>query len=119
MRKSVERRREAELRYRVHPHGLRRYRLVITLVVLFTAVTACMIGYLDWKERSDATAQKAEQVRQFALIDTRVKAALQKKIDDAKKAEADAKARAEADAEAQKATACRTSCRHDIIDSSV
>jgi membrane protein involved in colicin uptake len=64
-----------------------------------------MIGYLDWKERSDATAQKAEQVRQFALIDTRVKAALQKKIDDAKKAEADAKARAEADAEAQKATA--------------
>ena len=49
--------------------------------------------------------KKAEQVRQFALIDTRVKAALQKKIDDAKKAEADAKARAEADAEAQKATA--------------
>lgn len=106
MRKSVERRRQqASINVQKSAGFRRRHRLVISLVVVLVAACGTFIYLADQKQKSDTAAQKAAQVKAFALLDKQVKATLQKRIDDAKKAEAEAKAKAEAEMATQKAAA--------------
>ena len=77
--------------------GPPRFALTGSIVLAVAALCALLLSYADWKQLADTRAQQLEQTKQFAEIDRRVKVALQKKIDDAKKAEADAKATSDAD----------------------
>ncbi len=105
MRKSVERRKQAAETSRHTDHTKRRRIVFALILLLMVAGTALAITMMDWRQRQDTQALAAAQKAEFAEIDKRVAATIQKKIDDAKKAEAEAKARAEADAAAAKAKA--------------
>ncbi len=109
MRKSVEKRRKAS-RSPGKPAAKRaafwrRHLLSIVAILAATSLAACFIAYANWKQVTEARAAQEDQTKQFQAIDRQIKATLQKKLDDARKAEADAKAAAEAEAAARKVTA--------------
>lgn len=90
---------------RHEPGFLRRHLLLLLLLACLTALTVGFVAWTDWKQKNDAKSQAAAQVVQFAALDKQVKATIQKKIDDAKKAEAEARANAEALVATEKAKA--------------
>lgn len=104
MRKSVRRRQSVAQDKNSHSPRLRRL-LLIVLVLAIAALCALFLAYSDYSQRAQEKQTKAEQAREFAALDKRIKAALQKKIDDAKKAEAEAKAKSDEQTLARKAEA--------------
>ena len=105
MRKSVERR-EQQARSTVQKRGFFwRHLLIFIMIPVLLLLDAGLLWYMHTKEASDSKAQAQAHAERIAAIDKDVKAKLQKKIDDAKKAEAEAKAKAEADEAARKAAA--------------
>ena len=79
-----------------------RIPLVVILVVLVTSAWS-FIAYADRQQRDAATRAVVTGRELAARIDAQVKATLQKRIDDARKAEAEAKANAAAEAAARAA----------------
>lgn len=84
---------------------LRRRIISIVVVLLTVLATVTFITVTDHQQRKEAEDHETAQRKEFAAIDARVKAVRQKKIDDARRAEAEAKARADADAAVAKAQA--------------
>ncbi len=86
-------------RYRHHSQSTqhswlrRRVPLAVLLVVLPLA-TWGIIAYMNTQQQNQAVKLLADQKVAFARIDAQVKATLQKRIDDARKAEAEARATA-------------------------
>ena len=111
MRKSVERKQKEQLALASpaqHQHRrLKRLLLWLTIPIVGTAC-ALFLVYSDSHERAAATQAEKDQQALFAKIDKQVADAKQKKIDDAKAAEAAAKAKAEQEAAEAKARAAAT-----------
>lgn len=72
-----------------------RRRIPLVLLLILLPLTAWgFISYADTQQRAVAAKAEADQKIAFARIDAQVKATLQKRIDDARRAEAEAKAKA-------------------------
>ncbi len=106
MRKSVERRRsEMSTQDGKTTSFWRRHRFMILVLLLAISCAGLFLSYSNWKQITDAKALAARTAEANAELDKRVKAAVQKKIDDARRAEAEAKANAERAAAERKAQA--------------
>lgn len=81
-----------------------RHLVVLLIISSLTAGSLAFLAYSNWSQRESARIAHTKQQEEAAQIDQRVKATIQKKINDAKKAEAAAKAKAEAEALAQAPT---------------
>ena len=120
MRASVQRKRSLEQQQAASQH-IDHWRLLKLIVGL---VTACVLFLLisSWYQSYSAESQKRAQDKEFAAIDVRVTATLQKRVDDAKKAEAAAKASASTDqairsnADAASPSGTPSSGRCDVTD---
>jgi D-alanyl-D-alanine carboxypeptidase len=92
---------------RSHTHSahsfVRRHWLIIFIPPLAAALCLLFLAYSNNQQVTAATKLAADQKVAFAKIDAQVKATLQKRIDDARQAEADARASAEADAKVRAA----------------
>ncbi len=97
-------------------------RLIIGLIL--TCIGACCLAfvlYSNWRQQQDAIALQASTAKEIASIDAGVKRALQKKIEAAKKAEAEARAKAAAEEVAKKPVAPQISAKAlscDVTDGS-
>lgn len=104
MRKSVERRMHLELHAQKGRGFFRRHFFVIAIIATMIVADGGYLYYLHQKDTTDTKARASAQSKRIAQIASDEKAALQKKIDDARKAEAEAKAKAAADEAARKAS---------------
>lgn len=109
MRKSVEQRLQAEQRATTKKRGFfRRHLWVVICVPALFVITLGALWYLHQKDLNDTNSRASAQAKRLAAAATDEKVALQKKIDDARKAEAEAKAKADAEEAARKAAVATT-----------
>lgn len=99
MRKSVERRKQREREQQQQKNQptarpRRRWLIIVLSLLLLSATAALGLTYLDHSERAASAKRAEDQKREFAALAKRLAAAKQKKIDDAKRAEAEAAAKA-------------------------
>jgi D-alanyl-D-alanine carboxypeptidase len=90
----------------------RRVLLALALLLL-TASSAAFIAYTNWRSVQDTAKIEAHTNQMLAKIDSGVKQTLQKRIDDAKKAEAAAKAH---DEEIKKSAPALTATEDKVCD---
>lgn len=105
MRKSVENRRRAQEAAATKKPFWRRHLWSIGTILVAGLLAACLISYADWRQKTDAKAMQDAQTKQFQILDQQIKATLQKKVDDARKAEAAARAAAATETAARKTAA--------------
>lgn len=105
MRKSVERRQHLQIHSQAKNNFLRRHLFVVIVIPILLLATAGALWYLHQKEVSGASARADAQTKRLAAIDVETKKAIQKKIDDARKAEAAAKKKAAEEEAKRKAAA--------------
>lgn len=105
MRKSVENRRRAQQAQAATKPFWYRHLWSMGIVLITVLLTVGFISYANWRQITDAKAAKEAQTKQFQALDQQIKATLQKKVDDARKAEAAARATAEAETATRKAAA--------------
>lgn len=97
MRKSVERRKQREREQRHNQptrKPLHRWLIIAIALLFLCSIPAVGLIYLDHNERVASAKRAEEQKREFALLTKRIAAAKQKRIDDAKRAEAEAQQKA-------------------------
>lgn len=107
MRKSVERRQANSKHAEPRRSFLRRRIILIISIPVLLAITGGVNIYLYHTEASAIKEREATQKNRLAQIDTETKKAIQKKIDDARKAEEEAKKKA-AEEEAKRKAAAAT-----------
>lgn len=105
MRKSVERRLREQERPVARPSRFVRHRAILLFLVVAPLATGALIWWADTNEKHLTANRNSAQQQEFARIDQQIKTTLQKRVDDARNAEAAARAGADTNAASTAASA--------------
>lgn len=105
MRKSVERRLREQERPVARPSWFVRHRAILLFLVVAPLATGALIWWADTNEKHLTANRNSAQQQEFARIDQQIKTTLQKRVDDARNAEAAARAGADTNAASTAASA--------------
>lgn len=94
-----------------------RQHLVLILAILgISASCLVFIAYSNWNQQEQAKAASINSAQEIARIDQQIKDTLKKRVEDARKAEADAKAKAIVAQKTSAPTTQTTSEQCDVSD---